>query len=289
MAIILDGKALLAEKKPQIKRAIERAAKGLGAKPSLGIVVVSGDDASLVYAESTKKTCEEYGVGCEIFHLPSDASEKSVIACVESLNQNKAIHGILINLPLPRHINEEKVLQSISPLKDVDGVHFENIGRLASDSLDYIDFVPATPLGIMAIIKKYNIQLEGKHCVVVGRSNILGKPLALRLLNKNATVTICHSRTKDLSSFTKQADVLISCVGKVSLITADMVKEGAVVIDAGMNRNAQGKLCGDVDYDEVAKIASHITPVPGGVGATTRMVLMINILIAAKKQAKMHK
>lgn len=278
-AIVIDGKALAAK----IKGTMKEQAKTLSRKPGLAVILVGEDSASRVYVNGKRKDCEECGFYSEEYALPESTSQQELLELVETLNSRDNIDGILVQLPLPKAIDEEAVLLAISPEKDVDGFHPISMGNLL---IGRKGFLPCTPAGVMEMLKEYNIDLQGKHCVVIGRSNIVGKPMSLLMLRKNATVTICHSKTKNLAEVCRQADILIAAVGKVGLITADMVKPGAVVIDVAMNRNDQGKLCGDVKYGEVAEVASYITPVPGGVGLMTRAMLMSNTLDAAKSHLK---
>lgn len=254
-----------------------------GRRPGLAVVLVGDDPASRVYVNSKKKACEEIGIYSEEYTMPQNTSEAQLLDLIKVLNNNPAISGILVQLPLPSHIDEKKVINSIDPKKDVDAFHPANVGKIM---IGDFDFVPCTPAGVMELILESGIDVTGKECVVVGRSNIVGKPQAMLLLHKNATVTICHSKTKDLKEVTKRADVLIAAVGVAKMITADMVKEGAVVIDVGMNRLADKKLCGDVDFEAVSKIASAITPVPGGVGPMTIAMLMKNTVKAATLDLK---
>jgi len=275
MAIILDGKAVAEEVREQVRTEIEKT----GLKPGLAVVIVGENPASRIYVDSKKKDCAVCGIYSEEFALPADAGEETLLAVIETLNRRPDIHGILVQLPLPEGYSEQKVIQAISPEKDVDAFHLSNVGRIMVG--DYA-FLPCTPAGVMALLDHYGIDPKGKHCVVVGRSDIVGKPQAMLLLHRHATVTICHSKTEDLGAMTRQADILVAAVGKVGLITADMVKPGAVVIDVAMNRDSAGKLCGDVDFPRVEKVAGYITPVPGGVGPMTRAILMRNTLTAAK-------
>lgn len=276
MATILDGKALAAK----YKEAVKKEAESLQRKPGLAVIIVGNNPASRVYVNSKRKDCEDCGFLSEEYAMPEETTQEELIALIETLNGREDIDGILCQLPLPKGIDEEAVLMAISPEKDVDGFHPMNMGSLL---IGKEGFLPCTPYGIMEILKEYDIDPNGKHCVVVGRSNIVGKPMALLLLQKHGTVAICHSRTKNLAEVCRSADILVAAVGKVNLITADMVKPGAVVIDVAMNRNENGKLCGDVDYPAVEAIASAITPVPGGVGPMTRAMLMKNTLLAAQK------
>ncbi|MCI5690482.1 MAG: bifunctional methylenetetrahydrofolate dehydrogenase/methenyltetrahydrofolate cyclohydrolase FolD [Clostridiales bacterium] len=276
MATILDGKAL-AEK---VKQGVRQEAEALGRKPGLAVIIVGSNPASRVYVNSKRKDCEECGFLSEEYALPEETTQEELVELIGRLNGREDIDGILCQLPLPQGIDEEAVLMAISPEKDVDGFHPMNMGSLL---VGKEGFLPCTPYGIMEILAEYGIDPKGKQCVVVGRSNIVGKPMALLLLQKHGTVTVCHSRTQDLAQVCRTADILVAAVGKVNLITADMVKPGAVVIDVAMNRNEAGKLCGDVAFAEVKEIASAITPVPGGVGPMTRAMLMKNTLLASQK------
>lgn len=276
MAIILDGKALAAKCKEEVKK----EAESLKRKPGLAVIIVGNNPASRVYVNSKRKDCEDCGFLSEEYAMPEETTQEELITLIETLNSREDIDGILCQLPLPKGIDEEAVLMAISPDKDVDGFHPMNMGSLL---VGKEGFLPCTPYGVMEILKEYGIDPHGKHCVVVGRSNIVGKPMALLLLQKHGTVAICHSRTKNLAEVCRTADILVAAVGKVNLITADMVKPGAVVIDVAMNRNEAGKLCGDVDYPAVEAVVSAITPVPGGVGPMTRAMLMKNTLLAAQK------
>lgn len=280
-ATIIDGKALAAKKKAQVAEQTEK----LRSRPGLAVILVGDDPASRVYVTSKRRDCEECGFYSEEFALPAATGQKALLELVDTLNERPEIDGILCQLPLPKgyDYDEQEVLLHIDPSKDVDAFHPANVGKIMIG--DY-DFLPCTPAGVMEMLEEYHIDPAGKHCVVVGRSNIVGKPQAMLLLHKHGTVTICHSRTPDLASVTRQADILVAAVGRVNLITADMVKPGAVVIDVAMNRNAEGKLCGDVDFAPVAEIASYITPVPGGVGPMTRAMLMENTLTAARLHGK---
>lgn len=274
-AVIMDGKALAEKVKAQI---CEKVSK-LRRQPGLAVILVGDNPASQVYVRNKERDCAQCGIMCYDYHLPQDASQEDVLDLVEKMNNYGAVDGILVQLPLPEQIDERVVLEAIAPDKDVDAFHPENVGRIMQGQAYY---KPCTPAGVMEILHEYGIDPGGKHCVVVGRSNIVGKPMAMLLLHENATVTICHSRTPDLKAQCRQADILVSAVGKTGLITADMVKPGAVVIDVAMNRNEAGKLCGDVDFAAVSQVASYITPVPGGVGPMTRAMLMENTYKAAK-------
>lgn len=274
-AIRIDGTGL-AEK---IKNDIRSAAQNLIRRPGLAVIIVGDDPASRVYVNSKRKDCEECGFYSEEYALLASTSQQELLELIDVLNHRDDIDGILVQLPLPVGFDEEQVLLAINPAKDVDCFHPYNVGRLTVGQPVYL---PCTPGGIMEMLKEYNIDPAGKRCVVLGRSNIVGKPMALLLLHANGTVVVCHSKTTDINELAASADILVSAVGKTGLVTADMVKDGAVVIDVAMNRNSEGKLCGDVCYDEVAEKASYITPVPGGVGPMTRAVLMKNTLTAAK-------
>lgn len=276
---IIDGKAVSTAVKEQIKSETAKL-KEKGITVGLAVILVGDDPASKIYVANKKKACEDLGFVSEEYLLPENTKTSELLELINVLNNEKSINGILCQLPLPRQIDEQTVINAISPLKDVDAFHPSNVGKIMIG--DY-DFVPCTPAGIMEMLKYYNIEISGKNCVVIGRSNIVGKPMSMLLLHQNGTVTTCHSRTKDLSKYTREADILVSAVGKANFVTANMVKDGAVVIDVGMNRE-NGKLCGDVVFDEVSKKASFITPVPGGVGPMTIAMLMKNTLTAAKKQ-----
>ena len=276
MATIIDGKALAAK----VKESVKQEAESLARKPGLAVIIVGNNPASRVYVNSKRKDCEECGFLSEEYALPEETKQEELIALIGELNAREDIDGILCQLPLPDGIDEEAVLMAISPEKDVDGFHPMNMGALL---VGKEGFLPCTPYGIMEMLEEYGIDPKGKRCVVIGRSNIVGKPMALLLLQKHGTVTICHSRTQNLGDICREADILVAAVGKLHMVTADMIKPGAVVIDVAMNRNEAGKLCGDVDYDDAEKVASAITPVPGGVGPMTRAMLMKNTLLAAQK------
>lgn len=275
-ATVIDGKALAAKCKARVAKEVE----GLSRRPGLAVIIVGDNQASRTYVNSKRKDCDECGIYSEEYALPADAGQDALMEIIESLNGRADIDGILCQLPLPEGYDEEAVLLAIDPDKDVDGFHPINVGRLSTGQPC---FAPCTPAGVMEMLKEYGVDPKGKECVVVGRSNIVGKPMAMLLLAAHGTVTVCHSRTKDLGEVCRRADILVAAVGKRNLITADMVKEGAVVIDVAMNRNEAGKLCGDVDYPAVAEKASLITPVPGGVGPMTRAMLMVNTLEAARR------
>lgn len=280
MAIIIDGKKVSAEVKEQVRIETEELLKK-GIKPGLAVIIVGDDPASRVYVNNKKKACEKVGFLSKEFALPATTTQEELLALVNELNEDKEINGILCQLPLPKGLDEKAVIEAISPLKDVDAFHASNVGKIMIG--DY-DFLPCTPAGVMEMLHSYNIPVEGKECVVIGRSNIVGKPMAMLLLHENGTVTITHSRTKNLKEVTKRADILVAAIGKPKFVTADMVKEGAVVIDVGMDRDENGKLCGDVDFENVKEKCSAITPVPGGVGPMTIAVLMKNTLKACKIQ-----
>ncbi|MCQ4862911.1 bifunctional methylenetetrahydrofolate dehydrogenase/methenyltetrahydrofolate cyclohydrolase FolD [Pseudoflavonifractor phocaeensis] len=278
-ATIIDGKALAAKCKARIKGEVEALSK----RPGLAVIIVGDNPASRIYVNHKKKDCEECGIYSEEYALPEQAAQKELLELIDVLNGREDIDGILCQLPLPEQFDEKAVLEAIDPGKDVDCFHPYNVGKLM---IGEPVFLPCTPAGVMEMLDEYGIDPKGKHCVVVGRSNIVGKPQAMLLLHRHATVTVCHSRTPDLGAVTRQADILVAAVGKRDLITADMVKEGAVVIDVAMNKKEDGKLCGDVAYAEVAEKASYITPVPGGCGPMTRVMLLQNTLTAARTHGK---
>ena len=279
MSRIIDGKVISAAVKERVKKGVAELNKK-GITVGLAVIIVGEDPASKIYVANKKKACEALGIISEEYALPESTTEEELLALVDELNRKKSINGILCQLPLPRHLDEKLIINSILPEKDVDAFHPANVGRIMIG--DY-DFVPCTPAGIMEMLAYENINPEGKSCVVIGRSNIVGKPMAMLLLHKNGTVTVCHSKTKNLKEICSKADILVAAVGKAKFVTADMVKEGAVVIDVGMNR-VDGKLYGDVDYEAVKEKATAITPVPGGVGPMTIAMLMQNTLTAAKRQ-----
>ena len=285
MATIMDGKALSPKLKEQMKQRIAQL-KQQGINPKLVVVLVGDNSASQVYVRNKHKSCGEVGIESEVITMPEQTTQQELLEVVERLNQDETVDGILVQLPLPKQIDEKTVLRSILPEKDVDGFHPVNVGLL---SIGDECFAPATPSGIIAMFQEYGIDIAGKNCVVIGRSNIVGKPMAALLLKNNATVTICHSKTEDLASYTRRADVVIVATGRRHTLTAEMVKEGAVVVDVGMNRNEQGKLCGDVDYEEVKEKASFITPVPGGVGPMTITELLENTIQAAQRHHRAEK
>lgn len=281
MAKIIDGKAISAQIREEIKEEVAEFTAKHGFAPSLTVVIVGEDPASQVYVRNKHKACEQVGITSDIISLPADTPEDVLLSLIDRLNNDKAVNGILVQLPLPKHINEKNIICRISPQKDVDAFGYENVGRILTGDFD---FLPCTPAGVMELLHRSDITVSGKDCVVIGRSNIVGKPMAALLMHENGTVTVCHSRTTDLCAHTKRADILVSSVGKPGFITADMIKEGAVVIDVGINRLPDGKLTGDVDFDNCAEKAAAITPVPGGVGPMTITMLLKNTLTAANKQ-----
>lgn len=280
MAIIIDGKLVAQEVKAKVSKRVKELQKN-GLTPGLAVIIIGNNQASRIYVNNKKKACAEVSIYSKECALPDTTSQKELIELISKLNNDDSINGILVQLPLPNHINEKAVIEAIDPLKDVDAFHEINVGKIM---IGEYDLLPCTPAGIIELLNSQNIEIEGKHCVVVGRSNIVGKPMAMLLLHRNGTVTICHSKTKNLKKICKNADILIAAVGKAKFITSDMVKKGAVVIDVGMNKDENGKLCGDVDFDNVEKIASYITPVPGGVGPMTIAMLMKNTVTAASLQ-----
>jgi methylenetetrahydrofolate dehydrogenase (NADP+)/methenyltetrahydrofolate cyclohydrolase len=280
-AQIIDGNALAAQLRADVGRR-SAALKARGVTPGLAVVLVGENPASQVYVRNKVKACQDNGLHSVLERYPASLSEAELLARIDQLNADPSIHGILVQLPLPAHIDAQRVIEAISPDKDVDGFHVASAGALM---VGQPGFWPCTPYGCMKMLESIHYDLRGKHAVVIGRSNIVGKPMALMLLQKNATVTICHSGTADLKAITRQADVIVAAVGKRNVLTADMVKPGAVVIDVGMNRDDQGKLCGDVDFAGVSQVAGYITPVPGGVGPMTITMLLVNTLEAAERVA----
>ena len=278
MAQIINGKEIAQMMKDEMKLEVA-SLKEQGKSCCLAVIQVGQDPASSVYVSNKKKACAYIGIDSLSYELPEETTESELLDLIEKLNADEAVHGILCQLPLPRHINEKTVLNHISPKKDVDGFHPQNVGALVVGDFG---FVSCTPAGIIELLKRSNVEMEGKHCVVIGRSNIVGKPMALLMLRENSTVTICHSRTKNLKEICKEADILIVAIGKPLFVNKDYVKEGAVVIDVGIHRDENNKLCGDVDYNDVEPICSAITPVPGGVGPMTICMLMKNCLEAMK-------
>lgn len=279
---ILDGKALSAKIEVQIQKEVEFLNQNF-IYPTLAVILVGDDPASASYVKMKSKACERVGMNTLTFAMPSNTEEEILLSKIEELNIDNKIDGILVQLPLPKHIDSSKILEAIHPQKDVDGFHSLNVGRA---TLGFECFIPATPLGVMHLLSEYNINLRGKDCVVVGASNIVGKPLATLLLNEGATVSVCHIDTKDVSAYTKMADIVFVGVGKPNLITEDMIKEGAIVVDIGINRLSDGRLVGDVDFENVSKKCSYITPVPGGVGPMTIATLLQNTLQSAKTKLK---
>lgn len=274
MAKIIDGKQISLDIKNELKEKVAKY-KEQGIEITLAVVKVGNDPASAVYVINKEKACEYVGINSKTLALPEETTEEELLNVVKELNEDKNVNGILVQLPLPKHIDESKVLLTIDSTKDVDGFHPVNVGKMV---IGEDTFLPCTPAGIIEMIKRADIDIEGKECVVIGRSNIVGKPMAMLMLKENATVTIAHSRTKDLKEVTKRADIIVAAIGKAKFVTADYVKEGAVVIDVGMDRDENGKLCGDVDFESVSKVASAITPVPGGVGPMTVTMLLVNCL-----------
>ncbi len=282
MAKIIDGKAIAAKVREGIKAETESLIQK-GVQPGLAVIIVGEDSASQVYVRNKIKGCAEVGFYSENYALPAETTEEELLGLIEKLNQDPKIHGILVQLPLPKHLDENKVILAIDPQKDVDAFHTENVGKIMLGSYD---FLPCTPAGVMKLLEYSGIEVAGKDCVVIGRSNIVGKPQAMLLMQANGTVQICHSRTKNLAEKTAAADILVVAIGKAKFVTGDMIKEGAVVIDVGMDRDENGKLCGDVDFDSCFEKASYITPVPGGVGPMTITMLLQNTLNAAKTKLK---
>lgn len=276
MANIINGKEISAAIREEIKAGVH----GMSVRPGLAVVLVGDDPASAVYVRNKSKACAEVGIYSEVYRLPEETGREQLLGLIEQLNQSPLIHGILVQLPLPKHLDPEEVIMAIDPAKDVDAFHPVNVGKIM---IGNYDFLPCTPAGVMELLHRSGIEVSGKECVVIGRSNIVGKPQAMLLLHENATVTVCHSKTRDLPSVCRRADILVSAVGKAKFVTADMVKNGAVVIDVGMNRDENGKLCGDVDFEPVSEKASYITPVPGGVGPMTITMLLKNTVTAAKR------
>lgn len=283
MAKIIDGKAISAAIRKEISEEVARIKEEKGTVPGLAVIIVGQDPASQVYVRNKAKDCEETGIRSIVHALPENTTEEELLALVHKLNNDDSVHGIIVQLPLPKHLNSDLIINNIDVSKDVDAFHPYNVGKIMIG--DY-ELLPCTPAGVMALLERSNIEVAGKNCVVVGRSNIVGKPQAMMLLHKNGTVTVCHSKTKNLAEICRSADILVVAIGRAKFVTADMVKEGAVVIDVGMDRDENGKLCGDVDYEAVEKKASYITPVPGGVGPMTRVMLLQNTLTAAKKKLK---
>ena len=280
MANIINGKEISAQIRAEISEKVKEYNERTGKLPGLAVVIVGENPASQVYVRNKKKACEQVGFNSWVYEMPESTTQEELNALVDKLNNDENVHGILVQLPLPKHLNEEEIILRIKPEKDVDAFHPYNVGRI---TIGNPKFLPCTPAGIMELLHRSNIEISGKECVVIGRSNIVGKPMALLLLSENGTVTVCHSKTRDLKEVCRRADILVVAIGKADFVTADMVKEGAVVIDVGMNRNAEGKLTGDVDFASVSQVASYITPVPGGVGPMTITMLLQNTLRAAEE------
>jgi methylenetetrahydrofolate dehydrogenase (NADP+)/methenyltetrahydrofolate cyclohydrolase len=281
MAQIIDGKAVSASVKQEVADECVKIFAEKGITPGLAVIIVGDDPASRVYVNNKKKACELVGFISREYALPAETTQDELLSLVDTLNNDNEINGILCQLPLPKHLDEKAVIEAISPKKDVDAFHAVNVGKIM---IGDFDFLPCTPAGVMELLAYYNIDITGKECVVLGRSNIVGKPMSMLLLHKNGTVTVCHSRTKNLEEVCKRADILVAAVGIPKFVKANMVKENAVVIDVGINRDENGKLCGDVDFADVESLASYITPVPGGVGPMTIAMLMKNTLTAFKLQ-----
>ncbi|MBR2340650.1 MAG: bifunctional methylenetetrahydrofolate dehydrogenase/methenyltetrahydrofolate cyclohydrolase FolD [Clostridia bacterium] len=283
MAKILDGKAVSLANREEIKRDVASFIEKTGVTPCLAVVIVGEDPASKVYVRNKHKGCLEVGMRSIVCELPYETTEDELLSIIDGMNSDPEVHGILVQLPVPKHIDEKKIINKILPEKDVDAFHPVNVGKIM---IGDFDFLPCTPAGVMNILSHYGIEIEGKHCVVIGRSNTVGKPQAMLMLHKNATVSVCHSRTRNLAEITKTADILVAAVGRADFVTKDMVKEGAVVIDVGINRCADGTLHGDVDFKDVFDKVEAITPVPGGVGPMTITMLLRNTLTAAEKLTK---
>ena len=280
MAKIIDGKLISAQIREEIAEKVKDYNAKTGKLPGLAVVIVGENPASQVYVRNKKRACEQVGFNSWVYEMPESTTQDELNALIDKLNDDANVHGILVQLPLPKHLDEEQVILRIKPEKDVDAFHPTNVGRI---TIGNPKFLPCTPAGIMELLHRSNVEISGKECVVVGRSNIVGKPMALLLLSENGTVTVCHSKTKNLKEVCRRADILVVAIGKADFVTADMVKEGAVVIDVGINRNAEGKLTGDVDFASVSEVASYITPVPGGVGPMTITMLLQNTLRAAEE------
>ena len=283
MAQIIDGKEIAKKVRLELKDEVEKLKKDDNIHPKLAVIMVGSDPASQIYVRNKSKACDEIGIEFEEFLLDENTTQKELLDLIDRLNENEKVNGILLQSPIPKNLDINEAFRRISPEKDVDGFNPVNVGKL---TLGQKGFVSCTPFGVIKMLEEYNIDIEGKNAVVLGRSNIVGKPMSQCLLNKNATVTICHSKTKNINDITKNADIIVAAIGKKEFVKGDMVKEGAVVIDVGINRGEDGKLKGDVDFDEVSKKASYITPVPGGVGPMTIAMLMTNVVKAAKDQNK---
>ncbi len=282
MGNIIDGKLVSQAVRAAVAKEVE-ALKGEGISPALAVILVGNDPASAVYVKNKQKACIETGITPIQITMPEETEEEALLSKIDELNNDTSVHGILVQLPLPKHISEKKVIERISQKKDVDAFTHDSVGRIVEGKYT---FLPCTPAGIMKLLEYYNIDIQGKECVIIGRSNIVGKPMALLMLNASGTVTVCHSKTQNLPEVTKRADILVVAIGKAEFVTADMVKDGAVVIDVGINRMPDGKLKGDVEFEGVSKIASLITPVPGGVGPMTISMLMQNTVFAAKNSVQ---
>lgn len=282
MAEIIDGKAVAKKIRKELKKEVEKL-KTKEITPKLAVIMVGDNSASQVYVRNKSKACEKAGIEFEEFLFDKDTTEEKLLDTIDMLNKDESVHGILLQSPVPKHINIQKAFEKISPKKDVDGFNAVNVGKL---SIGQDAFISCTPYGIIKMLEEYNIETEGKHTVILGRSNIVGKPMIQCMLNKNATVTVCHSRTKNIAEITRNADILIAAIGKPKFVTEDMVKDDIVVIDVGINRMEDGTLCGDVDFENVSKKASYITPVPGGVGPMTIAMLIYNVVKAAKNTLK---
>ncbi|MFA4905793.1 MAG: bifunctional methylenetetrahydrofolate dehydrogenase/methenyltetrahydrofolate cyclohydrolase FolD [Candidatus Margulisiibacteriota bacterium] len=283
MGKLIDGKGIALGIREEVRGGVEKLIEKTGVRPRLSVILIGEDPGSQIYVRNKEKACAEAGIETETHRLPADYNEKQLVELIKKLNQEDNVHGILVQLPLPKSFNEKEVLMNISPKKDVDGMHIENIGRLFAGQEPY--FYPCTPSGIMRLILSTGVQIKGKEAVVVGRSNIVGKPTAMLLLNQHATVTICHSRTENLGEVTKRADILVAAIGRAGTIKADMIKRGAIVIDVGMNRLPTG-LVGDVDFEKAREVVGYITPVPGGVGPMTIAMLLSNTLTSAERFAE---
>lgn len=283
MSKIIDGKELAKKVRLELKDEVEKLKKDENIHPKLAVIMVGSDPASQIYVRNKSKACDEIGIAFEEFLLDENTTQKELLDLIDKLNENEKVNGILLQSPIPKNLDINEAFRRISPEKDVDGFNPVNVGKL---TLGQKGFVSCTPFGVIKMLEEYNIDIEGKNAVVLGRSNIVGKPMSQCLLNKNATVTICHSKTKNINDITKNADIIVAAIGKKEFVKGDMVKEGAVVIDVGINRGEDGKLKGDVDFEEVSKKASYITPVPGGVGPMTIAMLMTNVVKAAKDQNK---
>ncbi|MDR4516263.1 MAG: bifunctional methylenetetrahydrofolate dehydrogenase/methenyltetrahydrofolate cyclohydrolase FolD [Nitrosomonas sp.] len=278
-AQIIDGKQVASNVRAELKRRATKLTKR-GIRPGLAVIMVGDNPASEIYVRNKVKACGEIGIHSEVHHFSGSTTQEEVLNCINALNQNKHVHGILVQLPLPSHFENNSVITSIAVEKDVDGFHLYNVGALVTGNTN---FAPCTPSGVIVMLEQYHVAVEGKHAVVIGRSNIVGKPMAVMLLERGATVTICTSKTRDLAQFTRSADILVIATGKPKMVTAEMIKRGAVVIDVGINRLPDGGLCGDIEYDTVKEIAGYITPVPGGVGPMTITMLLSNTILAAER------